>query len=57
MLEIPELDLLLNKGATKPKPIVGNEMWNVAARSNGKRKVVRIKSLSGIIKTLESGNE
>jgi len=41
MLEIPELDLALNKGAVKPKkPIPGQEMWNVAARSNRREKVV-----------------
>jgi len=43
MLEIPELDLALNKGATKKRePILGNEMWNVAKRSNAREKVVKV---------------
>jgi hypothetical protein len=43
MLEIPELDLYLNKGATKKRdPIVGNEMWKVAARSNKRPKVIKL---------------
>jgi hypothetical protein len=43
MLEIPELDLALNKGAIKkPKPITGNEMWKVAARSNKRPKVFKL---------------
>jgi hypothetical protein len=42
MLEIPALDLCLNKGAIKKKKITGNRMWEIAARNNKKPVVFKL---------------